>query len=168
MVYDPSAKSRSASGVFPLGFPFTSTSASAGVDRTRTLPVCVRRTAPDAGREGLGAIGALGAGLPAVAPGAFGALGAGRSTTVESTPGCLSATGVGSGDRRNNPTDNAATIAKTTNTATICQRRLRGSRSTSLVSTACGGCTDQEEGKTGGGGAGPGAAAPAGGPVGPG
>ena len=61
MVYDPNAKSRSASGVFPRGFPFTSTSASAGVDRISTLPVCVRRTAPDAGaRDGLGATGATG------------------------------------------------------------------------------------------------------------
>ena len=30
MVYDPSARSRSASGVFPRGFPSTNTSASAG------------------------------------------------------------------------------------------------------------------------------------------
>ena len=58
MVYDPSAKSRSASGVFPRGFPFTNTSASAGVDRISTLPVCAPRTAPDAGRDGDG-LGAL-------------------------------------------------------------------------------------------------------------
>ena len=67
MVYDPSARSRSATGVFPRGFPFTSTSASAGVDRINMLPVGARSTAPDAGRDGVGAgaraAGATGAGF---------------------------------------------------------------------------------------------------------
>ena len=58
MLYDPSASSRSATGVFPRGFPFTSTSASAGVDRINMLPVGARPTAPDAGRDGVGAGGA--------------------------------------------------------------------------------------------------------------
>ncbi len=53
MLYDPSASSRSATGVFPRGFPFTSTSASAGVDRINMLPVGARPTAPDAGRDGV-------------------------------------------------------------------------------------------------------------------
>ena len=69
MVYDPSASSRSATGVFPRGFPFTSTSASAGVDRINMLPVGARSTAPDAGRDGVGA--------GARVPGAMGATGAG-------------------------------------------------------------------------------------------
>lgn len=158
MVYDPSAKSRSASGVFPRGFPSTSTSASAGVDRTSTLPVCARRTAPDAGRDGLGAMelvgawGALGAlGAPG-ALGAVGAIGAGRSTIVESTPDCLSATGAGRGERRNNPTESAARTAKTRNIAMIDHRRLGSSGSASLTCNARGGCAAQDVGNGGGGG----------------
>src|SRR5688572_17819635 len=165
MVYDPSAKSRSASGVFPRGFPFTNTSASAGVDRISTLPVCAPRTAPDAGREGeglgalrvLGAIGAFGAlrallraamlgvsgsesGLPAVAPTESGAE-AGRSTTVASTPASWPVAGVGRGDRRKNPTDNAVRTAKTRKAATIVQR-LVGSNSISVCNSR--GCASHD------------------------
>jgi hypothetical protein len=153
MVYDPSAKSRSASGVFPRGFPFTSTSASAGVERISTLPICVRRAAPDAARDGLGlgatvVLGALG--LSTVALGEVGAevdapgAGFGRSTIVSSTPGFCSAAGVGAGDRRKNPTDSAARTAKTMNIATIGQRRIAASGSTSSgASSVRGGCVDQ-------------------------
>ena len=147
MVYDPSAKSRSASGVFPLGFPFTITSASAGVDRTSTRP-------------GLGALGALGApGLSRRSSGGAEAdevgaeaegAGAGKSTIVASTSLGGSVGGTGVSGRRKNPTDNAARIAKTRNMATIGQRRL-GSGSTSLVCSARGGCGDHDEGKAGGG-----------------
>src|SRR5688500_15791637 len=163
MVYDPSAKSRSASGVLPLGFPFTSTSASEGVDRTSRRP-------------GLGALSALGAGALGAsgAPGATGlsrrssggaeadevgadveGAGAGKSTVVASTPlvGSVGATDLG--DRRKNPTDNAVRIAKTRNMATIGQRRL-GSGSTSLVCSARGGCGDHDDGQVGRGGAGSG------------
>src|SRR5688572_20245645 len=94
MLYDPSAKSRSASGAFPRGFPFTPTSASAGVERISMLPICVRRTAPDAGRDGvgLGAVGALGV-LRALGAGAGATLG--RSTIVSSTAASFSTTGDG-------------------------------------------------------------------------
>jgi hypothetical protein len=150
MVYDPSAKARSASGVFPLGFPFTTTSASAGVDRTSTLPVC-------AFGMGLSAVaicegGAEGEASAVVGAGVEGA-GAGKSTIVASTPLVGSAVGTGLGDRRKNPTDNAARIAKTRNIATIGHRRL-GSGSTSLVCSARGGCGDHDGGKAGDGGAG--------------
>ena len=160
MVYDPSAKSRSASGVFPRGFPFTSTSASAGVDRMSTLPVCAPRTAPDAGRDGeglgalraMGAFGAMGTGLPAGLSAValcggcaevevLGDAGAeaGRSTMVASTPGSWPGAGVGRGDRRKNPTDNAVRTAKTRKAATIGQRRLVGSNSISVCnSRGCG------------------------------
>src|SRR5918993_5934403 len=111
MVYDPSAKSRSASGVFPLGFPFTSTSASAGVDRTSTLPVCGFGIALSAV---LSAVAICEGGAEAEASGEVGAdvegAGAGKSTIVASTPvvGSVGATDLG--DRRKNPTDNAVRI----------------------------------------------------------
>ena len=149
MVYDPSASSRSASGVFPRGFPFTSTSASAGVDRISMLPVGARSTAPDAGRDGVGAgarvpgaTGAVGAGLPAEAPGAAGAE-AGRSTIVASTPAGVSVADPAARQRRNNPTDSAARIA-TTRTATAIGHFLRpvSGSVASVASGSCDGCVD--------------------------
>jgi hypothetical protein len=141
MVYDPSARSRSASGVFPRGFPFTTTSASAGVERINMLPVCVRSTAPDAGRDGVGAaLGPGAAGGATALIGASGAMGsagsagtagaaAGRSTTVESTPGCFSVSAPAPRERRYQPTPSAEIIATTTNITAIGHTLRTGSSS---------------------------------------
>jgi len=158
IVYDPSASSRSATGVFPRGFPFSSTSASAGVDRISMLPVGARSTAPDAGRDGVGAgarvAGPVDAGLPVEAPGdvrgglpgsAPGAAGAepGRSTIVASTPAGVSVTNPAARQRKNHPADSAAMIATARSATAIGHFRRPGSGSTSSAgSSSCDGCAD--------------------------
>ena len=149
MLYDPSSKSRTVSGVFPRARPFTITSASAGDDRINTLPragFCAPAIAPDAGRDGVGAgrrgvVSGAGTGAGA----SVGAL-AGRSTVVSSTMVFGSRVATGVGDLRKNPTDNAASTAKPTNTATIGHRRLREGRTSSAVCSARGGWADQAAG----------------------
>ncbi len=145
MLYDPSARSRSATGVFPRGFPFTSTSASAGVDRINMLPVGARPTAPDAGRDGVGAgaraAGCTGAGLPAPAPGAAGAE-PGRSTMVASTPLGVSVTDPAARQRKNPPTDSTAMTARTATAIGHFLRPFSGSAA-SAASSSCDGCVDR-------------------------
>src|SRR4051812_19391193 len=98
MVYDPSGKSRIVIGVFPRGSPFTTTSAFAGVDRSNKLPrtaAALARAAgfaatPAADRDGVGAGGALVAGLVGISGGTAGSAGfafAGTSTVVSDTEG---------------------------------------------------------------------------------
>ena len=165
MVYDPSARSRSASGVLPRGFPFTTTSASAGVERINMLPVCARSTAPDGGRGGVGAgLGPGAAGGATALIGASGAMGAagsvgaggaaaGRSTTVESTPACFSVGPSPPRERRYQPTPSADNIATTTNITAIGHTLRTGSSSIPAVSiTRDDGAN--HEGTTGAGGEG--------------
>lgn len=166
MVYDPSARSRSVSGVFPRGFPFTSTSASAGVDRINTLPVGALSTAADEGAGAMGALGAIGAGLAAdlsaealraggaeaEAPGDAGAA-AGRSIIVESTPAGVSVVDRAARERRNHPTDSAAMIATATNVTAMGHILRPGSGSAwSKTSSSCDGCADHGRFRARGGG----------------
>jgi hypothetical protein len=101
MVYDPSGRSRTVSGVFPRALPFNSTSAPAGVDRISKLPLAAdfardgaAAMAPDAGRDGVGG-GKVGAGAAGADCGGF----AGKSTVVASTADGLSTTGTVGGGR---------------------------------------------------------------------
>lgn len=104
MVYDPSGKLRIVIGVCPLGFPFTVTSAFAGLDRTSKLP------------SGIGAdCGGVGAGVGGAGDGGgF----SGSSTVVSATDGFVTAAAGGSAGRagvfaviRKYPTINATVIA---------------------------------------------------------
>src|SRR4051812_43489304 len=88
MLYDPSGRSRIVIGVFPRGWPFTVTSAFAGVDRISKRPVSVAGgrasgsiAAPDAGRDGVGA------GSGGVCTGGVGVVVFGKSTVVSATDG---------------------------------------------------------------------------------
>ena len=155
MVYDPSAKSRSASGVFPRGFPFTSTSASAGADRISRLAGlrCAhgarrrtrRRRARAALRRATGASGALGCAVRRVRGRCGRCARDIDGRLVDSRVGPRGSSAVG--DRRKNPTANAARTAKARNIATIGQRRLAARLD--IVCSARGGCADVDCGDVG-------------------
>ena len=130
---------------FPARRRSAVTSASAGVDRINKLPragSCLRAIAPDADRDGVGA----GRGVLVAGAGAGGGV-AGSSTVVSSTPGLGSRVATGVGDFRKNPTDNAASVPKTRNTATIGHLPLRDPARSSIGSSIRGGTTGAATGR---------------------
>lgn len=167
MLYDPSAKSRTVSGVLPRASPFTVTVASAGVDRITTCPRPTTgrgagraggaAVTPDAGRDGAGAGNAgsggtgtgVGAGTGAAADGGA----AGRSTVVDATTDFV-CTGCGGVARRDFSTYPARrpTARPTIRNNTIARRRWPVFGSDSTAWNTLGGWASHEAGNGDAGG----------------